>query len=185
MTGYTVRNDCAAAVAESLPLTLWGDVWDDRGLRMDGAVVFVFPFEKHLHDYAHVQYMLKSLLDIISSHVPMPFRSYTSVYLYASNTDHIRSASRHMARDAEVVLLTAPAPWLNATSSPRFACSTLQQAEKDRGIGASACAADACHEAAQEQGAKDQGAVVGDEALQTGSAPLMVAVAVGASGKCG
>jgi hypothetical protein len=186
--GYTLQNDCSIAVATSLPFTLLGDVWDDGASLTRGAVlVFVFPFERHIHDFGHVQYMLKSLLDMMEapySQSRIAFQSYTSVFLFSSSTDRIRAISRHMARDAEVALLTSSAPWLHKFNSPRLACSTMQRVETNGRSCQAAYAGDVCADAAQVDETKEMAGNVSRDGLCASCTPIhMVVVAVGAAGE--
>ena len=188
VTGYTHQNDCSIAIATSLPLTLIGDVWYEPHQPQGAALLFVFPFEQHLHDYGHVQIMLKALLDMMEKADSLPhtsFQSYTSVYLYSSRTNHMRAMSRQMARDAEIALLTASAPWLRPAKSPRFACSTLPQDTADGRSCKDACIVGVSPEQAQEQETTDNVGLAVDDALEAGSVPLMVIVAIGAAGDGG
>jgi hypothetical protein len=174
VTGYTLQNDCANAVVSALPLTLMGDVWHSGESRMqDAASVFVFPFEDHLHDYGHVQVMLNSLIGVIVT----PFLSYTSVFLFARRTERLLSASRRMAWDAELVLLHSRASLVD-TLSARFACTTLLQAADQRG----SCVAAYGDDSSAQEEPMPEGDTLAYEALGCDRMPLMVAVAVAASG---
>jgi hypothetical protein len=181
-----MQNDCSIAVATSLPLTLLGDLWyDDISHTQGAALVFVFPFERHLHDYAHVQIMLRALLDLmekIDSPARIPFQSYTTVFLYSSATDRIRAISRRMARDAEIALLTASAPWLHVMNSPRFACSTVLRSEAGASSSQATCAFDACGEEVPAQSFEDDAGTVGADVRDAGHEPLVAIVAIGATG---
>lgn len=115
-------------------------------------MVFVFPFEQHLHDYGHVQIMARALMKTIDY---MQFVSSTSVLLFARETHHLPDTSRAMAHDMELAL-QQHVPWPNPASSPRFTCNTMLKRE---GPGV------------------EGGAVGGGAGL-----PLMVVVAVGRTG---
>jgi hypothetical protein len=179
ITGYTLYNDCANAVVSSNPLTVMGDVYYGEEWRMqDAAAVFVFPFEHRLHDYGHAQILLNALLNIVDD---FEFVSYTSVYLFARRTERILAVSRNMAWDAEVVLKGTRASWFNAESSPRFACSTMMQEGFEKSRRVDICnAADVC---AKEETLQN-GGTPGVEAQGADCVPLMVAVALGATGDC-
>jgi hypothetical protein len=82
-----------------------------------------------------------------------------------------------MAWDAELVLLHARASHVDSLSA-RFACTTLLQAADEKGSCVAAYGAD---ESAQEEPLQEGGAL-GLQALGCDGIPLMVAVAVGATG---
>lgn len=141
------------------------------------ALMIVFPFEDRLHDYGHVQAFLHSLFMIIDA----TFLSYTSVFLFSRRTEHILAASRRMAWDAEIVLSQTHAPWYKRASSPRFACSTMHSSVPPQKLSVvSSCDADVCVQEDQMQ----VNGTIGTEALGADGVPLMVAVAIGATGKC-
>jgi len=171
-------NDCARAVVSASPLDLRGDNWFSEDWQMNGgALVIVFPFEDRLHDYGHVQVFLQSLFQIID----VTFLSYTSAFLFPRRTEHILAASRRMALDAEKVLMQTRAPWFKKASSARFACSTMHTSVPVESHSvASSYDTDVC---VQEDQMQVNGTMC-TEALGADGVPLMVAVAVGATGKC-
>jgi hypothetical protein len=170
IAGYSLYNDCAISVARAAPLTLLGDAWlYSSSPENDAAIVFVFPFEQHVHDYGHVQIMARALMMTIGY---MQFVSYTTVLLFARETHHLPATSRAMAQDIELSL-AQHVPWPNAASSPTFACSTmLKTGSKNDSCDSGTCA--------ETEGPGAEGAAVGGGA---GGLPLMVVVAVGRTGE--
>jgi hypothetical protein len=132
-------------------------------------MVFVLPFEEHVHDYGHVQVMARALMMTIHH---MHFASSTTVLLFARETRHLPATSRAMAHDIELSL-AQHVPWPNAASSPTFACSTMLKT----GSKNDSCDSGTCVET---EGPGLEGAAVGGGAV---GVPLMVVVAVGRTGE--
>ena len=133
--------------------------------------MFVFPLEEHFHDYGHLQLMLFALVNSVNASLPV---SYSAVYSFARNTEHVLAVSRHILWDAEVVLRNFVARWFNAKDSPTFACSTLLQTN---------CSSNSrpteCHEGICQEGA----AAVSDGADECrNDSPLALVITVGERG---
>ncbi len=137
ITGYSFHNDCAISVASAAPLTLLGDAGQYMPLHeKDSAIVFVFPFEQHVHDHGHVRIMVHALLNIINK---TEFASYTSVLLFAQNTHRILATSSNMAQEVEAALYYH-IPWMRCA----LGCGRRHTADGCRGSRQNRLLASAC-----------------------------------------